>query len=405
VQVRPLTPEEVTTFVKYEQEAFVIETPGWAEEFARDVISPRIENTRALVNDEGELLAVLNILKPKLWLGSSGVLVGAISAVATPPEYRRQGGIKILLAETLKQLREEGINISALYPFYFPFYKKFGYELAGNYKRSTVQISQLAKYRSQVKGRWKQFEPDDWPLFNEMYERTCSGKFSRLTRDERWWRRYMFRGPNKIQRQAYIWYNELGEMRAYLLYHIHTIKDWDREMRIREMVWFDLTARNEVLAFIANHDSQAKAFSFISGTDDSFFDLVDDPREVEEKIEPGYMLRILDVERALAERPWPHAVNAAFKLSVRDELLEWNSGTYRVEVSGGKAGVERISGSDEAGLSCDIRQLNQLYAGYLSPVKLAELGLLETRNQTDLMMAQALFSPAGQPASYMADFF
>jgi predicted acetyltransferase len=54
---------------------------------------------------------------------------------------------------------------------------------------------------------------------------------------------------------------------------------------------------------------------------------------------------------------------------------------------------------------CDIRQLSQIYAGFLSPRKLKEIGLLEAKNENDLTLAQAIFSPAGQIPSHMPDFF
>jgi hypothetical protein len=67
--------------------------------------------------------------------------------------------------------------------------------------------------------------------------------------------------------------------------------------------------------------------------------------------------------------------------------------------------ISSQAGTEKAGLSCDVRILAQLYAGYLSPVHAARLGKLEVRSGADLVAAQRLFSPPGQPAAFMNDWW
>lgn len=43
--------------------------------------------------------------------------LGGVSAVATPPEYRRRGYVERLLRELAGEFRDEGIHFSALWPF------------------------------------------------------------------------------------------------------------------------------------------------------------------------------------------------------------------------------------------------------------------------------------------------
>lgn len=387
-------------------DAFVSEreqTERWVEK----VIKPNLQDTRVLVDDDGEIKVQMAMYYPGLWLGTAAVKTPGIFAVASPPENRRSGYIRQMLFSVMNELRAAGYGTVILYPFYFPFYKKFGYEQAGSTKHLSIKMAQFTKFRPKTKGRWNQLGPDQWAEFNALYEAHCAGRFGLLTRDEQWWREQMLVFGNNKPRKSYIWYNEAGEAQAYILYRFEEAKDHERDMLVRDMVWLNLAAKHEVLAFLANHDSQAAKVSW-NGTlapDFEIMPLLDDPRAVEEKIEPGYMLRILDVELAMQQRPWPHGVSGSFSLAVQDDGLEWNNLTVQVTVADGKTTVTRLAENQQAGLSCDVRQLAQMVAGFLSPVKLVELGLLEVQSQSELQSAQQLFSPCGQPAAHMNDFF
>ncbi len=405
MQVRPLKLEELSQFGKFESDAFVFE-PSLIEDWLERLIRPNVENTRGLFEDDGEMKAVLRIIYPRLWLGNATVPMPGITNVATPPENRRQGSINQLLTGVLRELHNAGYAISTLYPFHFPFYKKFGYELVSSTKNISVKFPALQKFRSKS-GRWKQATADQWPEFNAIYDEYCQGSFGNLTRDESWWRNRVFRQGKDKYYTAYLWYDAQGKARAYLLYSFRQPdpEKWYREMRIHDMAWLDVEARLETLAFMANHDSQADKIMWHTAPDDEFFALLDDPREAEETLDSGYMLRVLDATKALQERPWAETAKASFSIALRDDRLEWNNIALHVEVAGGKVQVETLSDASKAGLSCDIRQLSQMYAGYIGPRKLAKLGLLEVRNRAELEAAEQAFFPVGQAASRMADHF
>jgi len=405
VQIRPLKMDELGIFTQYEMDASVSEKEQ-TERWVARVIKPYLEDTRVLVGDDGEIKVQMGLYYSGLWLGSAAVKTPGIFAVASPPENRRTGYIRQMIFGVMHELRAAGYGFVTLYPFYFPFYKKFGYDQVSSSKQTSVKMAQFTKFRPKTKGRWKQLGPDQWAEFNALYEADCKGHFGLLTRDEQWWREQMLVFQNNKPRKSYIWYNEQGEAEAYILYRFEELKDHERELKVRDMVWLNLAAKHEILAFIANHDSQAIKVSWGSAAPDfEIMPLLDDPRAVEEKIEPGYMLRILDVELAMQQRPWPVGASGTFSLAVRDDGLEWNNLAVKVTVTDGKTTVTRLTETSQAGLSCDVRQLAQMLAGFLSPVKLAELGLLEVRNQADLLAAQQLFSPFGQPAAHMNDFF
>jgi predicted acetyltransferase len=411
MEVRPLREEEKEPFARILRDAFVTE-PGFVNQWMERAI---LEDMRGLFDDNGRLISGLRLLWHDVWLGRTKVRMAGITNVATPPEYRRKGLLKNLLREVMRQEHEKGINVSGLYPFEFSFYRKFGYELAGSVQRVTVKIPAMADFRSQSKGQWTQCTEEDWPRFKALYDRYCVGRFGRMDRaiDTIWKRSVMtsFDNGNYIPLTSYIWTDESGQDRAYIIYRMKAkaSNEWDRDMRVREMVWVDEAARHEIYAFIANHDSQAESVIWNTEPGDEVYSLLANPRAATIEHEAGYMLRLLDVEKGLAERAWPVLEaneSAAFSLAVRDDVLDWNDRrTYRMAARGEQVEISSQAGTEKAGLSCDVRILAQLYAGYLSPVHAARLGKLEVRSGADLVAAQRLFSPPGQPAAFMNDWW
>lgn len=412
MEVRTLRQEEMPRFAAILRDAFV--TPDNFEPMWLEMNVP--EDTRGIFDDEGKLLGGLRLIDMELWLGARKVKVSGVTNVATPPEYRRRGQLKQLLRATLAEDRARGYNLSALYPFEFPFYRKFGYELAATFKEVSVSMSAMRDFKSQTPGEWIECTLTDWQQFQAIYTQYCVGRFGRLGRaKERSWRLGLFlyhtEGGDK-PRKAYLWQDASGQPRAYLLYSFKKLtSEWDRELQVREMVWLDEEARHEIYSFLANHDSQASKISWNTEPGDDFFSSLSDPRQAEVKQIPGYMLRLVDVERALTERAWPSPdgkETASFSVAVRDDVLSWNDNrTYRLEVAPGQteAHLSVALGTEQAGLVCDVRTLAQLYAGYLSPKEAARLRKLEVRRPADLEMAQRLFSPADQPGAFMNDWF
>jgi predicted acetyltransferase len=402
--IRNLTEQERTRFGEIERDAFLID-PGFVPDWLERTYKP--EQTYGIYEDDGELMSVLRVIYPQLWFGHASITMPGITNVATPPENRRSGYLNRLLMHVLGLKREMGYGISTLYPFEFPFYLRFGYAQASNTKRIEVSIAALSQYKKLGSGRWKQKTPENWAEFNDLYEKFCAGKFGLISRDETRWRYYILMFMGKNNQNAYIWYNEKGEARAYLIYRLRESEPWKRKMYIRDMVWLDGQAFREIVSFIANIDSQAQEAIWEAPEDDQFELLLDNPRAVKAEITRGFMLRLVDAKLALEQRPFQPDVSGSFRVTLKDDRLEWNDKvTLQVQVEGGKAQVkaEKLQ-AENAGLACDVRQLAQFYMSFLSPINAAKMGLLEVRSERDLQNAQAVFFPSNQPAPFMADFW
>jgi predicted acetyltransferase len=405
MQVRTLSEADKPLFAEFVRDAFVV--VGDFKDFWLKHMDA--QDMRGLFDDDGTLLTAIRFWRNDLWLGRRRVKMAGLTNVATPPENRRKGLVRQLLTESLRQERESGVNVSGLYPFEFPFYAMFGYAQASVSAEHTVKIGALLNFKSRTKGRWTKAVADDWQIFRDLYDKFCVGRFGRNSRDtEYWWRFRLFlhrRNSGDTPNNVYLWRDENGTARAYVIYDFKSLGgDWDREMVVQDMVWLDEAARHEIYAFIGNHDSQAIQVFWQGEPGDEFFARLPDPRQAQIRLEPGYMIRLLDVERALTERAYPLEAKGNLSFGVQDKLFEWNANrTFRLAVEGGEAAVNVAPGAADPDFSCDVATLGQIYAGYLSPLTAARLGTLAVHNEKALATAQGIFSPPGQPASFMLD--
>jgi predicted N-acetyltransferase YhbS len=87
-----------------------------------------LEAAVTLVAEEGgESLATATSLRLRQNVRGRVHDMAGIATVATHPSARRRGLIRTLLTRLLRQARDEGAAVSALYPFRPSFYAKFGY--------------------------------------------------------------------------------------------------------------------------------------------------------------------------------------------------------------------------------------------------------------------------------------
>lgn len=408
MEYRPLaTAPELELYGEMARLAF---TPDWSRQ-QRDfwlASAPFTRtNTRGLVDPAGTLLAALRIMDDgALYFRSDTPIPTAlITSVVTPPEHRRKGYVKDLFLRMYAELRAQGTALTALYPFYFPFYRALGYELAHDAAYYTVKIEQFKPWqRGAGQGRFvpAQLDPD-WEAMNAVYTAWARRNLGGVARDRGWWFRKF--NHNQDFAPAYLYYDAADQPAGYIIYHLQDKGNWDRDLAIHEMGARDRAAWEAIYGFIYNHDSQAGAATFWLPVDAAFASQIPDPRAAEVRVHPGYMLRLLDVAGAFQQRTWAPEAEGAFAFALADPLVPEQAGAYRVQVRDGRAEVMRRAADAGAGVRLDIRALSQLYSGYLSPARAAALGQIQVDRAADLQGMQAVLSPPGQPAPFMNDSF
>lgn len=274
-----------------------------------------------------------------LW-GDHGVRVGGIASVATAPEHRHAGLARSLMLDALNRLREEGVGWSALWPFSGAFYRRLGWERCHTDLLCEGSLVDLP--------RGGPFAPAELRPRGALYRAWAARWNGPLERSEEWWERRL--GNFGTPSLAY----EVPD-RAFL--HLQ-LEAAEPAVKVLDFLWRDAEAARALLGCLRGFAAQAQRWQWIAPRDAALLD----PDQVQARVRPGLMLRVVDVQLALqALRP---ANSGGIRLKIEDDVLPWNDGCFEVAWSEGKVMVAPTDGWDAR---LDVRALAQVLSGFLSP--------------------------------------
>ena len=108
-----------------------------------DPKNPKIRHWAAFEDDNETMMSTLSVSDYQIQFDGHSCKMGGIGGVATPPAYRRRGGIRGCFQVALPQMFADGYDFSYLYPFSTAYYRKFGYETCVQKFRWTVDLALL----------------------------------------------------------------------------------------------------------------------------------------------------------------------------------------------------------------------------------------------------------------------
>jgi|AntRauMinimDraft_4_1070384.scaffolds.fasta_scaffold00139_35 predicted acetyltransferase len=298
-----------------------------------------------------------------------------LSAVASPPERRRQGLVGEMLHESLVTTREEGVYLSALWPFKRSFYAQYGWATATRAVEHELDPGALTFAPSHDHGEFVALGADDWERAAAVHDAHGAPYELTMDRTEEWWRTRVFAGW-RDDPFAYGFERD-GDLAAYLTY---TVEDGDgKTLQVRDWAAVDHDARLAVLRFLADHDSQVDEVSIWTAADADLLDLLPDTDDVEATVKLCPMARLVDVPDALAALSYPESADCDLVLDVADPLADWNDDSYRLQVADGTAVVERTDATPDVELG--VGALSELYVGYRDAHALAAVGDVEAASE------------------------
>jgi predicted acetyltransferase len=137
---------------------------------------------------------------------------------------------------------------------------------------------------------------------------------------------------------------------GYIIFTQHPKED-SSYLRIRDWAILTADAAQSFWSFLANHRSQIEQVRW-KGSAVDFLTLVLPEQTAKVRFAQRWMLRVVDVGKALEKRGYPPGLQAELHLEVRDDLIAENNGRFILSVSNGRGEVTR-GGKGE--LKLDIR--------------------------------------------------
>jgi predicted acetyltransferase len=350
-----------------------------------------VENFRVL-RCKGQIVAGLAIYQMGQWFGGKRLPMAGVASVGVAPEYRGTGVAVELLACTLKEFYANGMPISVLYPATQRVYRKVGYEQGGNADGLELQLERInLSYRDLP---IESVTPVRHEVFQDIYREWAMQTNGNLDRNLAIWERiiqpsqqeeiYAYLIGREAQPQGYIIFNTEAQGKEFHL----VIRDW---------VALNASAGRRLWTFLADHRSQVHQVVWRGCAVNPVLLLLPE-QTVKARYLERWMLRVVDVAKALENRGYPLGLEAELHLAVQDDLLVANNGNFVLSVSGGRGEVRR-GGKGE--LQLDVRGLAPLYTGLFTASELQFSGYLVGRDNA-VSVATQMFAGA---APWMPDFF
>lgn len=386
IEVRKVWERELDAMLECMTAAFGVAKEEWADGYYNGPYND-LKYKRVVVAD-GKIVSCLVIIPSTIYLGGTIVPMGGIGGVATLPDQRKHGYAGMLMANSVHALRDLGFATSALYPFSFKYYRKFGWEFAGHWLKYSAKPDLLPA--SSESSLVRPFIEDDLASVMRMYDERYRGECGPFVRDERHWRRHIL--PRSAEKLVY----DRGGVQGYLLGRRYE-EDGEKRFGIYEAVASTGEARRGLVGFMAKMDVD-KVTWMACERDLGSLGLITprthwgegyDPR-AEIKVTPSLMFRIVDLKTSM-EALFQRMDDLDDELSIvmSDEIGVWNE-PVTIKAGGVSSGIGRNW------LRADVRILSQIYIGYLPPADAFSQGLIEVSGPTALALAGEIF-PASEP--------
>ncbi|MGN9774812.1 GNAT family N-acetyltransferase [Micromonospora sp. H33] len=368
--VRALSAEERLT-ASFPLQAYAFEaspqSAARAEEF-REYLPYNQGNRTLVVEEAGETRAAVSAIPMRQNLRGRVLPMAGVAGVATHPLARRQGHVRTLMHQLLDEMRDEGHQLTALWPFRPSFYERFGYVGLPMPRTVTLPVADLAPLlRAELPGEvgWERIGAG-YPTWRDFTERCLRERhgFALLPdyravalrdRDERW----------------LVTARVGGAVAGAVTYRID---DHGGTLAADDLLAADPYARALLLQFFARHVDQVATVRFdvpVSAAPELW--LTDLEVHVETRVaRPGSsapMARLLAVD-ALAGLP-------AGAGRVRVELTgdRWLAGAYLLDGTTGALELVRGDAGSAPSATLTAAGLSGLAYGVLDPVEVHLRGL------------------------------
>lgn len=345
-----------------------------------------------IAEEDGAPRATAAVLPLEVHVDGRAAPAGGVAAVATHPAYRRKRLAGGVLRAVLYGMRERGLHLSMLEPFAHAFYRVHGWELVGD--TVTYDLSPTQLPTSPGQSALRAYRESDLPALRSLLEEEAARHPVCVRRSEGRWREILD-GSGSGGYEAAV-YEGGGAVEGYLVYRARRGEAERKTLEVAELVARTPRAREALVSFMAAYDPLEWRVKHQTSPGERLHPFLESSH-VSAALEPDKMLRLVDVEGALSHlsRPAPEPL----VLEVSDDAIPENAGLYTVgtgNVVRGAAAPERVR--------LDVRQLAQLYAGYLSAGQLHRRGLVAPSSPEALELLDAIF-PAGDPWVFPLDHF
>lgn len=389
LRYRPARRTDVETLAELGHRAYRVSSLEKRREFYTD--HPRFDLRDVRVGElDGQIVASLVLYPLGCWVRGVRVALTGVGSVAVAPEQRRRGIGEALMRAALREMRQRGDALTALYAFRNSYYRKLGY--------GTVEVVQPLAFApvnlpaSDEARRTRRLMLPDRPAVQAIYERVAAQGHFALERRPEWWARRLWAYPGD-----WVVYEgrRRGQIEGYLYYEIDpTNGPFRLAMTLIEFVAATPDAHRGLVGHLASLADQVQEIHFAAPADNAWIALFRSAQNLRPGAEIGIvsdtgnvangaMLRVTDAKLALETVPVSSFARGEVVLEVEDAILPQNARRFRVAARDGRLKVTPHMPRSGVRprlprLRVPADALGPLLAGTLAPRRAAETGLIES---------------------------
>jgi predicted acetyltransferase len=312
------------------------------------------------------------------WFGGRGIDCCGITRVATLPEHRSGGLATACTDELLVRARERGTPLAALFPAVLRPYRRMGFELAGSYTTHRVPLDGLSASPERAGAAVVGLaDPErDMAGVREAYRdwiQAANGPVEPVD-DEHWLVRVFTRASQETYRAVVVREGEritgfAGFTREAEPGHLDVAFGLECEI----MFAVTSTGGRALVDYFRGFRGLGVWLEWPGPATDPLAIAIPEAL-VETRFHYDWMLRLLDVPKALEARGYP-PIATDVVIAVEDERWPENAGPWRVESRDGEAHVSPATG--EAVRPIPIGTLSAMFSGFLRVPDAVRLGVLD----------------------------
>ena len=353
--LRSMTNEDLLAYKRLCSICYLYPDPDPAQEQPEE----KLRQQMGVFAEDGTLLSAMTQHDYTARFEGQDVKLMGVGGVVSDPVARGQRGVRQMFEEGLPRLRDAGYVFSALYPFSHRFYRKFGYELGELRREAVFAPSDLRVDLASAEEIVRVLPGEDDQGMRQVYEKYAADKNFAILRTEEMWESLRKGYPWDALKHAYV-LKDQGEAIAFWVGQAERGSDGRKTLVMRHLAYTCQKGLEAIFAMLRGYNEFTSVRMVVPAELEMRY-LLDDPHHLEsEKTLNGGMLRIMDVERALAMLKAP-VLAGRFVVEVSDGQIPQNNGRFLVEGNGCCLTVTRTE--EMADLRCTINGLTALVTG------------------------------------------
>lgn len=353
----------------------------------------------AFEESTGEMTSTLTVTDFTVNFDGHPCKMGGIGGVATLPAYRRQGGIRGIFQEALKDMYREGYVFSYLYPFSTGYYRKFGYENCVRKLSVTVDLGLLSPRKCE--GSLVLAEPGhDLTTAVQAVEEAWESRYNMMVLHGKEAYRWVAQSnPARKQQFTYVYFDPVGTAKAYTRFHLENQPD-GRNLVSDRFFFLDRAGFDGLMNLYNSMASDHRYVKFTLPSEPAMAYLMPEWSlgAVAWSVLPAGMVRVVDVKRALELATYRGSGQVALQIS--DAQIAENNGVFRVRYENGcGVSVEKTDGNPD--LILPISAFSALLSGVCDGNE-AMTWMPEARPQRENLALDGIFY---QKPLFLVDYF